>query len=319
MAILGAAAVGLPRLAHAQRRRRLGYLSGGKIGPSAANSIAVLRSRLAELGWRDGDTIEIIERWSDGDFAILPRLARELVAAGVEVLVATGTTETRALQDATKTVPIVFMQMAVDPVTSGFVQRIAQPGGNITGFMQGPQFLWSKRLELLAELIGRSPRHLAWLGNPGNAGSEPNWRDAQDAARRTGASIARIDVATPQEIEGAFTRLEGIEALLVQYDFLLSAESERVADLAAASRLPAIYENRTQALTGGLISYGGDLRENYRQGADYVHRILNGADPARLPVVQASRFELVVNAKTAAAMGIAPPASLLARADEVIE
>lgn len=320
VAMLGLALAGAPRIARAeQRRRRIGYLSGGSKARNGPHSLAVLSASLADLGWRDGETIEIIDRWSDGDAALLPMLARELVEAGADVMVVTGTTETRSMQAATATVPIVFIQIAVDPVTSGFVDRIAQPGRNLTGFMQGPQFLWSKRLELLSDLLGARPQRLAWLGNPNNAGSEPNWRDAREAAERAGRSVRRIDVGSAADIERALTTLDDVDALLVQYDFLMAVESKLVARLARARGVPAIYENRMQAVDGGLIAYGGDLRENFRQGAGYVHRILNGASPARLPVVQASRFELVVNLATAKAMGIALPESLLVRADELIE
>lgn len=318
--LLGLALAGIPLDARAQRRRRIGYLAAGMRRISADHTIDVLRESLARHGWRDGETIEIVERWSDGDAAILPQLARELVAGGAEVLVATGTTETRALQAATKTVPIVFMQIGVDPVTTGLVERIARPGGNITGFLQGPQFLWSKRVELLADLLGRSSSHrLGWLGNPGNVGSEPAWRDAHDAVVRAGGTVTRFDVRSPADIDAAFARMDGLDALLVQYDFLLAVENRRVAEHAIGKRLPAIYENRMQVLGGGLVSYGGDLRENFRQGAGYVHRILNGANPATMPVIQASRFELVLNLKTARTMGIDVPSSVLLRADELIE
>lgn len=320
LGMIGLALAMAPRGAVAQqRRRRIGYLSGGAKDRNGPHSLVVLSASLAELGWRDGETIEILDRWSNGKAELLPIIARELVEAGAEVLVATGTTETHSLQAATRTVPIVFIQVAVDPVANGFVERIAQPGRNITGFLQGPQFLWSKRLELLGDLLGRRPQRLAWFGNPNNAGSDANWRDARDAAERAGRSIRRIDVGSAADIQQALTTLEGIDALLVQYDFLMAVESKRVAGLALAKRVPAVYENRMQVLDGGLISYGGDLRENFRQGAGYVHRILNGADPARLPVVQASRFELVLNLDTARAMGINAPESLLARADEIFE
>ena len=319
LTLLGGSIVSWPMMTRAQVRARLGYLSGGRKGDNGANTVDVLQGSLRELGWRRGETIEIDERWAAGDFATLPRLAGELVALRPDVLVSTGTTETRALQTLTGTIPIVFMQLAVDPVSLGFVKTIARPGGNITGFMQGPHFLWGKRIELLTELLGRAPRRLAWLGNPGNAGSEANWADARDAAASIGSELIRVDVSTAREIDRAFGTLKGRDALLVQFDFLFAVERKRVAALVAQQRLPAVYENRMQAQGGGLMSYGGDLRENYRQGAQYVHRILNGAAPGDLPVVQASRFELVVNARTARTLGLPVPAALLARADEVIE
>jgi putative ABC transport system substrate-binding protein len=312
----------LPGQASAQplRHARLGYLSGGtKSDESGTITIDIVRESLFQLGWRMGTTLEIEERWAGGNSASLPRLAGELIAWKPNILVTTGGTETKALQDLTQTIPIIFMQLGADPVSFGFVKRIAQPGGNITGFMQGPNFLWGKRIELLTDLIGGVPRHLAWLGNPRNNGSEASWRDAATAAAGSGAELVRVDVAAASEIGGAFAALKDKDAVLVQYDFMLSSERRRIATLAAEQKLAAIYENRTHPLAGGLISYGGDLRENYRQGALYVHRILNGTRPGDLPVVQASRFELVLNLKAARALGLNVSEAFLARVDEVLE
>jgi putative tryptophan/tyrosine transport system substrate-binding protein len=307
-------------VAQGTRRARLGYLSGGsRSDESGTTTIDLLTESLRPLGWRVGETLEVEERWANGDFAIMPRLARELVALKPDVLASTGGTETKALQEATQTIPIVFLQLGADPVSFGFVKSIARPEGNITGFMQGPQLLWGKRIELLTELLGRQPRRLAWLGNPGNNGSKASWADAQAAAAGIGSEVTRVDVALADEIERAFQGLIDREAVLVQYDFLLSAERRLIAVLAARQRLPAIYENRIHPLAGGLISYGGDLRDNYRQGAFYVHRILNRTPIADLPVVQASRFELVINLKAVDTLGLAVPESLLARVNEVIE
>ena len=311
------AAVIDPSGAQTVRRKRLGYLSGGKRG-TGETILDLLKVSLSDLGWRRNETIEIDEGWADGDVSRLPRLASELVALRPDVIAATGTSETKALQAATQDIPIVFLQVA-DPVASGVVASISRPGGNITGFAQGPQILWSKRLSLLTEMLGRQPRHLAWLGNPGNAGSALNWADARDAAARVGADLARIDVSRTEELEGAFKGVKGLDGLLVQWDFLFSTLGSQIAKLAAQERVPAIYENRTQVLAGGLMSYGGDLRENFRQGASYVDRILKGARPADLPVIQASRFELVLNKGAAKALGLTIPDNLLARADEVIE
>lgn len=320
IAALGGTVVFGPSVAQTPRRARLGYLSGGMKGDDASlNTIGVLQESLSQLGWRIGDTLEIDESWADGDFGRLPRLAGELVAKKPNVLVATGATETKALRAATQSIPIVFMQISTDPVSLGVVKSIARPGGNITGFMQGPQVLWAKRIELLTELVSRPLQHLAWLGNPGNASSEASWADARDAAAKFGSELSRFNVSSADDIDRAFNGLKGRDALLVQYDFLLSTERRRVAAFAAQLRLPAIYENRMQTLAGGLMSYGGDLRENYRQGASYVHRVLNGTSVGDLPVVQASRFELVINIRTARALGLTVPELLIARADEVIE
>ena len=320
IAALGGTVVFGPSVAQAPRRARLGYLSGGRTGDdNSLNTIGVLQESLSQLGWRIGDTLEIDESWADGDVGRLPRLAGELIAKKPNVLVATGATETKALRDATQSIPIVFMQISTDPVSLGLVKSIARPGGNVTGFMQGPQVLWAKRIELLTELASRPLQLLAWLGNPANASSEASWADARDAAAKFGSDLSRFNVSSADDIDRTFGGLKGRDALLVQYDFLLSTERRRVAAFAAQLRLPAIYENRSQTLAGGLMSYGGDLRENYRQGASYVHRVLNGTSVGDLPVVQASRFELVINIRTAKALGLTVPESLIARADEVIE
>jgi putative ABC transport system substrate-binding protein len=311
-----AAAVIDPSQAQTVRRKRLGYLSGGRQG-TGAYTIDILKASLRDLGWRGNETIDIDERWADGDVSRLARLASELVQLRPDVIAATGTSEAKALQAATQDIPIVFLQVA-DPISSGLVASISRPGGNITGFAQGPQILWSKRLGLLTEMLGRQPRHLAWLGNPGNSGSVSNWADARDAAARAGVDLARIDVSRAEELEGAFKGVKGLDGLLVQWDFLFSVVSRQIAELAAQERVPAIYENRAQVLAGGLMSYGGDLRENFRQGAAYVDRILKGARPGDLPVVQASRFELILNTGAAKALGLTIPDNLLARADEVI-
>jgi putative ABC transport system substrate-binding protein len=306
-----------PSKAQTARRKRLGYLSGGSQG-AGESTIDILKAPLRDLGWRENETIDIDERWADGDVSRLPRLASELVQLRPDVIATTGSSETKALQAVTPDIPIVFHVVA-DAIASGVVTSISRPGGNITGFSQGPQILWSKRLGLLTEMLGRQPRHLAWLGNPANSGTASNWADAKDAAARAGADIAKIEVSRAEELEGAFKGLKGVDSLLVQWDFLFSIVSNQIAQLAAQERVPAIYENRVQVLAGGLMSYGADLRENFRQGAAYIDRILKGARPGDLPVVQASRFELVLNKGTAKALGLTIPDSLLARADELIE
>jgi putative ABC transport system substrate-binding protein len=299
------------------RRKRLGYLSGGREGMGAW-TIDILKTSLRDLGWRENETIDIDARWADGDSSRLPHLASELVQLRPDVIATTGGSETAALQIATKDIPIVF-QMVADPVSSGLVTSISRPGGNTTGFAQGPQILWSKRLGLFVEMLGHQPQRLAWLGNPGNSGNELNWADAKDAAARLAVDLARIDVSRAEDLDGAFKGVNALDGLLVQWDFLFSILSNRIAQLAAQERIPAVYENRAQVLAGGLMSYGGDLRENFRQGAAYVDRILKGARPADLPVIQASRFELVLNRGAATALGLTIPDTLLARADEVIE
>jgi putative tryptophan/tyrosine transport system substrate-binding protein len=299
-------------------RARVAYLSGGSPESGREFTLDILKGTLRDLGW-SAEKLTMEERWANGDFSVLPGLARELVTLHPDVIVTTGTSETKTVQSVTTDISIVFMQVP-DPVGSGLVASVARPGRNATGFAAGPQILWGKRIELLTDLMGHTPRRLAWLGNSGNAGSEGNWADAEDAAHKIGVKIARHEVSRADHLEAAFQNIEA-DALLVQWDFLfsLSPVRKRLAELAVLKHLPAAYENRVQVLAGGLMSYGGDLRENYRLGAAYVDRVLKGARAGDLPVIQASRFELVLNTGAAKALGLTIPPTLLARADEVIE
>jgi putative ABC transport system substrate-binding protein len=278
-----------------------------------------LKEALQDSGWRIGGSLEIEERHARGDTARIARLAAELVAARPDVIAATGGTEAKALQQATRDIPVVFMQMAWDPVTAGLVQSITHPGGNLTGFMQSPELLWGKRLDLLGEAIGQRPRRLAFVGNPGNTAFAAQWDNASTEAAKISADIRRADVTVATAVDGAFRDLGEVDAILVHWDFLLVSLSERIVALAAERRLPGIYEQRQPVLLGGLMLYGADLSENYRQGANYIDRILKGAHPRNLPVVQGNRLELVLNNAAAKTIGMIFPPSLIARADEVIE
>ncbi len=297
--------------AQALRKARMGWLSGGLSGLEGNPLEAALKPSLEELGWKLGDTLEISERHAGGDFAGIPRLAAELVALRPDVIGATGTTEAKALQNATRQIPVVFMQVAADPVAAGLVESINRPGGNITGFMQSPQPLWGKRLDLLTELLGGPPRRIGFLSNPENVTFPSSWLDARQSAEKLGAWIERGDITAPAHLDAAFQAFEGCDAVLVAFDFLIVGLRSQIVERTTASRLPAIYEQRRHVVAGGLMSYGPDLTENFRQGATYISRILKGAHPGDLPVIQGSRFEFVINPKTAKAV--------LARADEVIE
>lgn len=310
-----------PLDAQGQRKVRVGYLTGAISTPegrSLTGSLETLKEGLHQLGWRENETFNVDVQFGNGDFSIIPRLAEELVARRPDVIVATGSSETKALQAATRDIPIVFLQIP-DPLSLGVVDSIARPGRNITGFAAGPQLLWGKRLEVLAELLGRPPRRLAWLGNPGSAAAEPNWSDAMDAAGKLGAALTRVEVSKADDLDGAFASLNDRDALMVQWDFLLYSLRKRLVERVAQRRLPAVYEYRGYVVEGGLLSYSADVSDNYRRAASYVDRILKGARPADLPVDQASRFELVINLKAAKALGLTAPPTLLARADEVIE
>jgi len=303
------------------RKVRLGYLNGAIATPeggSLSGSLETLKEGLDWHGWREGETFEVEARFANGDSSLIPRLAAELVARRPQVIVATGSNETRALQTATRDIPIVFLQIP-DPLSLGVVDSIARPGRNITGFSNGPQILWGKRLSILVELLGRPTLRLAWLGNPANAGAASNWADAKHAAEKLGADLIRVELSTAEHLDSTFESVKDRDALLVQWDFLLFSLRKRIVELAAQHRLPAVYEYRGYAVEGGLLSYGADVRDNYRRAAGYVDRILKGARPADLPVDQASRFELVINVRTAKSLGLTIPPALLARADEVIE
>src|SRR4051812_979979 len=199
-----------PIQAQLGRRKRLGYLSGGKQGVWSDYTVEILKASLRDLGWHENGTIEIVERWANGDASHLPDLARELVQLQPDVIAATGTTESKALQNATKDIPVVFLQVA-DPISSGLVATISRPGGNITGLMQGPQILWSKRLGLLTEMIGRPPRHVAWLGNPGNSAAASNWADATHAVAGIGADLIKIELSRAEDLELAFKGIKGAD------------------------------------------------------------------------------------------------------------
>jgi putative ABC transport system substrate-binding protein len=305
--------------AQVTRRARLGWLSGARKQTDGNSPLAVLRASLSGLGWKPGETLEIEEREADGDASNLPRLAAEIVALRPDVIACTGGTEAKALQGATREIPVVFMQVPVDPVSAGLVESINRPGGNLTGLLQTPELLSGKRLDILGELLGRHPGRVAYVLNPANVNAARLEADAAQAAGHIGTDLRRRLVSTPTELEAAFDGMHYFHAVIVQHDYMFVGLRKELADLARRRRIAVMYENRGYVEAGGLISYGADLREGYRQGAIYVDSILKGAHPRDLPVVQPSRFELVLNATTARALNLTIPPTLLARADEVIE
>jgi putative ABC transport system substrate-binding protein len=313
---LATASAAFTASAQAPRVARVGLLAGAT-REIETDRIDVLKKALADLGWREGATLQLEERYGDGSAAKIARHAAELIAQRPDIIVCVGATEARALQAGTQDIPILFMQVP-DPAAVGLIESIARPGHNVTGLSAGPHLLWGKRVEMLTELLARQPRRLTWLGNPANAGTERNWDDASKAASQAGAKLMRAEVTAGSELDSVFARLDAPDAVLVQWDFLLYSERKRIAELAMRHRLPAMYENRGHVVNGGLISFGADLRDNFRRGAGYVDRLLKGTRPADLPVDQASRFELVINVDAAQAIDLEVPSSLLARADEVI-
>jgi putative ABC transport system substrate-binding protein len=296
----------------------MGWLSAGT--PSTLPGLALLLTYLSALGWRDGETLEVVGRQAEGDTSKLPNLAAEIVAAHPDVIACTGTSEASALRAATTEIPIVF-HFIPDPLALGIVTSLARPTSNITGITVGARLLEGKRLETLVDLLGPSARKFVWLGNSQNISVNSLWADAAAAAADLKVDIVRVDASSADAIEPAFNAIanQGASGVIVPFDFLFVAEKQRIIALASERRLPTIYGSRALVLEGGLISYGPDMRENLRRGATYIDSLFKGARPSDLPVYQPSRLELVLNLKAAKALGLTIPPAILLRADEVIE
>jgi putative tryptophan/tyrosine transport system substrate-binding protein len=279
------------------------------------------RQGLKDTGYVEGENVAIEYRWAENQFDRLPALAAELVRRQVAVIVTSGgLTVTFAAKAATTTVPIVF-SAGEDPVRLGLVASLARPGGNMTGINFFTGELAAKRLELLRELVPGAIR-VAVLVNPANAPTtETTLRDVEPAARALGLQIQIFNASTSREIDAAFATLvrERPDTLFVGNDAFFNARRVQLALLAGRHGVPAIYSDREYAEAGGLMTYGSNIVDVYRQVGVYAGRILKGAKPADLPVVQSSKFELVINAQTARMLGLTVPPPLLARADEVIE
>jgi len=273
------------------------------------------REGLRELGYVEGQNIAIEYRFADGKDERLPGLAAELVRLKVDVIVAVSPPATEAAKQATSTIPIVF-PVSGDPVAEGFVASLARPGGNLTGLATiGPELV-GKQLELLKAVAPKVSR-VAMLQNP----SQQVQRQAEDAARALGVQLQVLKARTPSEIEAAFAAMRSQRAggVLVMRDSVFFAQRTQIVALAAKSRLPAVYGFREQAEAGGLMAYGASTPQLFRRAATYVDKILKGAKPADLPVEQPTKFELVINLKTAKALGLTIPPSLLGQADQVIQ
>jgi ABC-type uncharacterized transport system substrate-binding protein len=294
---------------------RIGVMYAG----SAPNLYAdALRRHLAELGWVDGQTLLIEERYAEGRPERYPALIAELIRLKVDVLVAGGgTAGARAAKRATGTIPIVMPVMG-DPVAAGLVASLARPGGNITGLSMLNTEISAKRVELLREVLPKVER-VAVLRDPATPQADVD--ATQVAARTLGLRLQFLSASRPEEFQGAFqaARQASAEALIVLASGFFNTQRRRLVDLAAQSRLIAVYEHREFPYSGGLMSYGPNLVDMNRRAAKYIDKILKGAKPADLPIEQPTVFELVINLKTAKALGLTIPPSVLARADEVIE
>ena len=274
---------------------------------------------LSESGYVERQNLAMEYRWAEGHYDRLPALAADLVVRKVDVIVAIALAPTRAAKSATATIPIVFTSVS-DPVGLRLVASLARPGGNLTGFSSLSTELSPKRLELLSELVPQVGV-IALLVNPNNANAEPVIRDVQEAARAKGVHVPILKAGTEDEIDAAFASLVELHAgaLFVGGDPFFFSRREQLLGLASRHAVPAIYIWREFAAAGGLISYGVRATDTLRQAGSYAGKILKGAKPADLPVQQPTTFELVVNMKTAKALGLTIPPSILARADEVIE
>ena len=311
-----------PFLAHAQQKTMpvIGFLSSaGAPSGSASPTWAAFLQGLSETGYVAGRNVAIEYRAAEGRFERLPAFAAELVGRKVDLIVAANEPATHAAKNSTATIPIVFA-VAVDPVATGLVASLARPGGNLTGVSFMLAELTSKRIELLSELVPRASE-FALLVNPNNPNAEPIIQEMQEAARVKGVQLHVLKAGTESEIDTAFATLIQlhIDALVEGPDNFFFNRRDQIVALAARYSIPVSYELRQFAEAGGLISYGPNNSALFRLLGTYVGKILNGAKPADLPVQQPTRFELVVNLKTAKALGLTVPPSILVRADEVIE
>jgi putative ABC transport system substrate-binding protein len=267
----------------------------------------------------EGQSIAFEERWADGRYERLPELAAELVRLNVDILVTVATPATRAAQQATRTIPIV-MTLVSDPVESGLVANLARPGGNTTGFSFMHPELSRKRLELLKEIIPKIAR-VAVLSNPSNPNTPPLLRETKAAARSLRLQLHVVEVRDSTQLDSAFSAMirDRADALVVMPDVVFLDQRRRIVDLAAQNRLPAMYPWREPVDAGGLMAYGANGPDILRRAAVYVDRIVKGTKPSDLPVEQPTKFELVINLKTAKALGFMIPPSILAQADSVVE
>ena len=326
-AIMALAALGfVPHVAKAQQETRLariGYLASNLAGSGPAHLLEAFRQGLRDLGYVEGRNVVIEYRDAEGKLERLLALAAELVALKVDVIVAPGTPQALAAKQATRTLPVVFA-VAGDPVGSGLVTSLARPGGNVTGLSSVTADLVGKCLEQLTQAVPGVSR-VAVLWQPGGFGerAEKDMQKAAEVAGRTlGVRLQFVEARRPADIDKAFTDMTEARAgapTVLGGGTMLLAERRRLVDLAAKNRLPAVHPWRDFVDAGGLMSYGASFPDLYRRAATYVDKILKGAKPADLPVEQPTKFELVINLKTAKALGLTLPQSLLVRADEVIK
>jgi putative ABC transport system substrate-binding protein len=297
---------------------RVGFLAAaGPIG--SANLVSAFRDSMRKLGYVDGQNLSIDHRWPKGSFEEDPGVVTTLVQSKVDVIVAWPTPAALAAKRATTTIPIVFVGVA-DPVSTGVVSSLARPGGNITGISNLALELAAKQVQLLLELLPGA-RRIAVIGNPGNPAVRLQLTETERAIRQRGLQPQVISGRSAEDFESAFKRLaaDGTAAVLISPDASVLEHRQKIAELALGARLPTFFQREENVEAGGLISYGTSLRDQVHQAARYVDRIFKGAKPADLPVEQPERVKLVVNAKTARALGLKIPSDVLVRADQVIQ
>ena len=320
IAVVGGAAAALPLAALAQRQTPLvGFLNSASPDTYRFNADS-FREGLAKAGFIEGSNVRIEERWARGDYGILPALAAELVEMGVAAVAATGdVASARAAQLASNTVPVVFT-IGGDPVRHGLVESINRPGRQVTGILFNPNVLGAKRVELLREIAPDLSR-IALLMNPANPNFKIEEADAEAGAKKLGLETVTLIARNASEMETAFQQLLSAraQALITASDPILLDRREQIASFALRHKVLAMGFVQQIALAGGLLSYGPSISWMYRQAGDYVGQILKGSNPAEMPVLQPTLYELVINLKTANALGLTVPPTLLARADEVIE
>jgi putative ABC transport system substrate-binding protein len=321
LVVLALGVLAVPLASHAQQPAKVPRI--GLLSPFSPSDTALwhqaFRQGLRDLGWVEGKTISIEYRYAEGRSDRLPDLAADLVRLKVDIIVASVIPDALAAKHATKVIPIV-MAAPGDPVGSGLVESLARPGGNITGLSQMAQELAGKRLELLKEIVPTLSR-VAVLWNPQGRDSTLSWNELQLPARQLGVQLQSLEVRSPNDFDKAFedaTRARA-GALAIMPNPVFVTNLKRIADFAAKSRLPSIFHLREFVDSGGLVAYGVDRSDMFRRAATYVDKILKGAKPGDLPVEQPTKFELVINLKTAKALGLTIPPSLLFRADQVIQ
>jgi putative ABC transport system substrate-binding protein len=309
-----------PLAARAQqpgKLRTIGFL-GQSTRSGASEWVAAFVQRLRELGWIEGRNVATEYRWAEGREERFAEIAAEFVGLKVDIIVTSGTPHVLAAKQATSVIPIVFAA-AGDPVGTGLVASLARPGGNATGLSSQSTDLAGKRLEILREVVP-SLRRLAILANVGNPAATLEMNEVQAAARTLGLEVIPLEIRRGEDIAPAFEALKGRgEALYAVIDSIVNASRIRINTSALGARLPTMHGSRDYVEAGGLMSYGPNTPDLFRRAADFVDKILRGAKPGDIPVEQPTKFDFIVNLTTAKALGLTVPASLLARADEVIE